>query len=92
MSALLSFTASGSEQTIGLQLVPPAEVPEAGTFWILSWEESPPIPFNPFLGCNVYSVGDEQFVVDDSELAVTRAAMAEAQAAPPPPTGCGNCR
>ena len=83
-SLLLLFNVNATPQE-KWQLVPPSEVPEVATFWILSWTENPPLPFNPCPGCNVYSIGDGQFVVDDSELSVAQGAFAQTLQDPTPP-------
>ncbi len=55
------------------QLVQPTEVPKHATFYWLSLERhgipGPPAPFNPCSSCDVYSLGDGSFAVNDSGLA-----------------------
>ena len=72
-SALLLFGLNVRAQNNGWVLVPPSQVPKTATFWIMSWTENPPVPFNPYPGCDVYWMGNDQFVVDDSAIVVANA-------------------
>jgi hypothetical protein len=38
------------------QRVSPSQVPETGTFWLVSAPDGPPWPMNPYPGCDVYLV------------------------------------
>jgi hypothetical protein len=58
-----------SQTTNGMIPVPPALVPESGTFWSLQKLDSePPLPFDPLPGLPVYRLENGQFLVDDSSV------------------------
>jgi hypothetical protein len=48
------------------QLVDPGSVPAFGTFWLLVETNSPPLPFNPCTGCDVYALSDGSYLIDDT--------------------------
>jgi hypothetical protein len=51
-------------------LVPPDQVPAFGNFYTVQKFDGPPLPYNPFEGSGlpVYALGDNQFLVDDTDV------------------------
>src|ERR1035441_8073986 len=47
-------------------LLAPGTAPTNGTFWFLVESNSPPLFFNPCTNCDVYSLSDGTFLVDDT--------------------------
>lgn len=63
-----------------------ALVPTTGNFYLLSQSGTPmpPLPFDPYPGCTVYSLGDNRFAIDDRVVAAARQALRETSAADEP--------
>src|SRR5271169_1988849 len=63
--------------------VNPALVPATGNFYLLSQGDMPmpPMPFDPFPGLQVYSLGEDRYVIDDRAVAAAKEALSEEQAA-----------
>jgi len=76
--------------------VSPALVPATGTFYLMSaGNDGPPLPFNPYPGCTVYSLGDGRYAIDDLAVAAAKEALSQQQtmsaddSGPPGPPGGG---
>ncbi|MGH7950378.1 MAG: hypothetical protein ACREFE_00430 [Limisphaerales bacterium] len=42
-------------------------------------DSSPPYPFDPYPGCTVYSLGNNQYVIDDREVAAAKEILSQSQ-------------
>jgi hypothetical protein len=56
-----------------------ALVPANGNFYLLSQSDvpMPPMPFDPYPGLQVYSLGDNRFVIDDRSVVAAKEALRE---------------
>jgi hypothetical protein len=62
-------------------LLQPNEVPASGTFWLAYGEDGqpmPPFPVMPDPGADVYSIGNGQYLVDNSATVISAAANTSA--------------
>jgi hypothetical protein len=76
--------------------VSPALVPATGTFYLMSaGDDGPPLPFDPYAGCAVYSLGDGRYAIDDLAMAAAKESLSPQQtmsaddSGPPSPPGGG---
>jgi hypothetical protein len=95
MAAVIGFIVTTEfgvrAQTEGLQLVPPEQVPETGTFWLI--QMAGPFPCDPSPSLPVYLVEDGSFMVDDSAVIYPPQALTYGMAAmegDPTPPGEGD--
>jgi hypothetical protein len=71
---LCAFAVSLLAQTV----ISPSLVPEFGTFYLMSaGEDGAPLPYDPYPGCAVYSLGDDHYAIDDTTVAAAKAALSE---------------
>jgi len=75
VAVLLSVVVSSLAQTAELKLVPPGSRPTEGSFYSLQQPDYPPLPFNLFPDLPLYWLGDDLFLVDDSQVDYQAAAQ-----------------
>jgi hypothetical protein len=78
--AIVFSTLTARPQINSGQLVPPDQVPEYGTFYLLSVSDSAPLPIDSFPDCNVYSLSNGIYAIDDRAIAAARELLAAARA------------
>jgi hypothetical protein len=63
-----------------------ALVPTTGNFYLLSQSGTPmpPMPFDPYPGCQVYSLGNNNYAIDDRVVAAAKQALREMSPADEP--------
>jgi hypothetical protein len=63
-AGLIGSVINAAAQNSNWQLLSPSQVPEMGSFYFMSTLGGPPVPVNPYPGCDVYAVGSNIFVVE----------------------------
>src|SRR5262249_5875337 len=69
LGRMFSMEAGDSEDDpYAPQLLEPGSAPTNGTFWLLVETNWPALPYNPCTSCDIYSLSDGSFLVDDTGL------------------------